>query len=202
MLETVNAVDAAILLFVQEHIRCGALDAVMLFFTHLGDKGAVWVLSGVIFFASRQYRKRGFDIIAAVALCWCCNELLKHIVMRPRPFALIEQLTILVSAPASWSFPSGHACVAFAAALAYAKGIGKLGAPAYAVAVLISFSRVYVGVHYPSDVLAGAVLGTVFAAIVLALSRRFIHIPEYKPTYITVGGTPEEEKHDEPEDQD
>jgi len=44
MLETVNAVDAAILLFVQEHIRCGALDAVMLFFTHLGDKGAVWVL--------------------------------------------------------------------------------------------------------------------------------------------------------------
>ncbi|MBR5381418.1 MAG: phosphatase PAP2 family protein [Oscillospiraceae bacterium] len=202
MLEAISALDTAVLLFIQEHIRCGALDFIMLFFTRLGDKGAVWLLSGVILFASRQYRKRGFDIIAVVFICGCCSELLKPVFMRPRPFAVMEQMAVLVAAPTTWSFPSGHACAAFAAALAYAKGVKKLAAPAYALAVLISFSRLYVGVHYPSDVLAGAVLGTVLALVLLALSRRFVHIPEYKPEYVTVGGTPEEEKKDESEDQD
>ena len=159
MLEAISALDTAVLLFIQEHIRCGALDFIMLFFTRLGDKGAVWLLSGVILFASRQYRKRGFDIIAVVFICGCCSELLKPVFMRPRPFAVMEQMAVLVAAPTTWSFPSGHACAAFAAALAYAKGVKKLAAPAYALAVLISFSRLYVGVHYPTDVIGGLVIG-------------------------------------------
>ena len=180
MLEAIQAADTAALLFIQENIRCGFLDAVMTVITRLGNGGAIWLLPGVILFMSRTYRKVGFDIVIAVGLCWCLNELGKHIFLRPRPFAEIEGLLVMIPPPTSGSFPSGHTCSSFAAAYAYTRGFPKYGAWSYIPAVLIGVSRIYVGVHYPSDVFAGAVLGTVSAAVVYALSRRFVKIPVFE----------------------
>ena len=178
MPEAIKAADTIILLFIQEHIRCGLLDFIMVFFTKIGNAGAIWLISGMVLFISRKFRKAGFDIIIAVGICWVINEVFKGIVARPRPFNEIEELTtVIFNLPASLSFPSGHTCSSFAAAYVYARCFGKRGAWAYAVAVLISVSRVYIGVHYPSDIIAGAVVGTAGAPIVYALSRRYVKIP-------------------------
>ena len=178
MIDTILAADTAVLLFIQEHIRCGLLDFIMVFFSRIGDAGAVWLVSGMVLFISRKYRKAGFDIIVAVGICWIINEILKNIAARPRPFNELEQLTtVIVNLPSSLSFPSGHTCSSFAAAYVYARCFEKRGAWAYTVAVLISVSRAYIGVHYPTDIIAGAVLGTAGAAVVYSLSKKYVKIP-------------------------
>ena len=185
MLEAIQALDASAVLFIQDCIRSDALNTVMVLFSRMGDAGAVWLLTGVIFFASRRFRNRGFNVIVCVAVCWILSEALRLAFDRPRPFETLSQLSVLITPPSSSSFPSGHAAIGFAAAYAYARGI-KYGALAYIIAVPIAFSRIYNGVHYPSDVIAGAIFGTVVAVIVCALSARFIKIPEYETDLIEV----------------
>lgn len=181
MLESIQNLDASILLFIQDNIRCGALDIIMKFFTALGDSGAIWLLFGIIFFFSRKYRKAGFDIIITVALCFAVNEILKRLLMRPRPFEVYKWLTVLIARPSSWSFPSGHSFVSFAAAYAYMCSIKKSGYIAYPVAALIALSRPYVGVHYPSDIVVGAILGTATAIIVYNFVNKLVKIPTHVP---------------------
>lgn len=181
MFEMMQPVEEAILLFIQENLRCGILNALMIFFTTLGNNGMVWLIPAFVLFLTRKYRQAGFNIVVTIGICWLVNQLLKSVVMRPRPFTEIEMLTVLIEHPSSWSFPSGHTCSAFAAAYAYTRSFKKWGGWTYVLAVIIAASRMYVGVHYASDVLAGAVIATVLAVIVYALCRRFVKIPEYIP---------------------
>lgn len=176
MLEWIFSLDKAVLLFVQETLRCPVLNWIMVFFTTIGDAGVLWLALGLGLFLFRKTRRAGFDLILAVAVCWLINDpLIKNLVARPRPFTQIPGLEVLVALPGSFSFPSGHACSSLAAAFALRWGLGKKGGLFYIPALLIALSRIYVGVHYPSDVLAGALLGTLGAFLVCALSRRFIH---------------------------
>lgn len=176
--EFIDATDAGILLFIQEHVRTALLDQIMSFFSAIGNMGFFWLLTAVLLLLTSKYRQAGFVMLLCLAMGFVvCNLVLKNSVQRIRPFIAVEGLEHLMGKLAdadSWSFPSGHTCSSFAAAYALARGLGKKGALFYIPAVMISFSRLYIGVHYPSDVLAGAVIGTVISILVYAVFNRLV----------------------------
>jgi membrane-associated phospholipid phosphatase len=140
-----------------------SLDRAVSRFTLLGEHAAVWLAIGVAGQAldgSRRARWR--RATSAVAGMYALNTATKLVVRRQRP--QLRGLPALIGTPTTLSFPSAHASTAFAGALAYSRA--GLPAPAlYALAAGLSYSRLYLGVHYPSDVLAGALLGTAVAAV-------------------------------------
>lgn len=165
MLETFLNIDGGILLLIQEFIRNPVLNPVMVFITTLGDRGMIWIAATVLLLIPKKTRKIG--VMSAPALIGSLlinNELLKNLVRRPRPFQTFTELATVIPRPGQFSFPSGHSSASFAAAVVFYRNLPKkAGVPALVLAVLIAFSRLYVGVHYPTDVLAGALLGSLLA---------------------------------------
>ena len=151
-----------VMLFLQNSVRSGVLNVIMIFITTIANCGAVWLVLGAVMMCTEKHRKAGLYVILSVALCYVFNDLIiKPVMARPRPFLEIDTLSVLVSKPTSYSFPSGHACAGFAASYIFTRFYGKKGALFYILAILIAVSRPYVGVHYLSDVLVGAAVGTV-----------------------------------------
>lgn len=146
-----------------QQLHSGPADAVLSFFTHLGDKGLLWLALAAVLLARRRTRRAGLAVLLALALdLVCCNLALKPLIGRPRPFAVNPSVPLLISPPADPSFPSGHTASSFAAAAALRFTGGtdlRLRRAALVLAVLIAFSRLYLYVHWPTDVLAGAALG-------------------------------------------
>lgn len=146
-------------------------------FTILGDMGAIWIILGIVLTISKKYRKAGMLCILSVLLVsGLFNDLiLKQIVARPRPYAVDPSLTFPLNfflpegssllgfgeLPGKNSFASGHTCSSFAAATAIFIYSRKLGIASFVVAILVAFSRLYFQVHYPTDVIAGLVIGVV-----------------------------------------
>lgn len=152
--------DFTILDFIQNHLRTGIGDMMMPLVTRLGDGGAVWVALDLGLLIYPKTRKTGAALTAALALeVLCCNLILKPFVARIRPCDIHTAVQLLVPRPDDFSFPSGHTGASFAAASALYFSKSKLRFPALVLAALIGFSRLYLYVHYPTDVLAGAVLG-------------------------------------------
>lgn len=167
MLEAIQALDEAALLFIQENIRFGFLNSVMVFFTTLGNSGAVWIAISLVLICIKKYRRAGVTVLITMGLCWCLNDLvLKELVARPRPFMTIEGLQTLIAFPGSNSFPSGHACSSFSAAYVLARELGKKGSYSYILAAIIALSRPYVGVHYVTDIITGAIIGTLGSIVI------------------------------------
>ena len=168
--------DFFILDFIQGYMRCGFLDAVMVFFTKLGDNGLIWIVLTLICLITDKYRKLGSAMAIALVLSLLLgNEALKELVARPRPFQL-KETALLIAAPPGYSFPSGHTMSSFAAAAAIGLMNKKHAAWAYVLASLIAFSRMYLYVHFFTDVLAGALLGVVFGwagAAIVSRKLRF-----------------------------
>ncbi|MBS6398284.1 MAG: phosphatase PAP2 family protein [Clostridiales bacterium] len=144
-------------------IRTPSGDALIPFITALGDKGAVWIILTVILLLIPKKRRTGAVMTASLCLdLLLCNVLLKNIVARTRPFDVNTAIALLISKPADFSFPSGHTAASFAAASAlYFAGEKRLWKPALVLAVLIAFSRMYLYVHYPTDILGGMIVGIV-----------------------------------------
>lgn len=153
--------EETILLWIQEHLRNPYLDPVVVFITHLGDSGWFWVVLTVILLIFQKTRKAGISSALALVFSLLINNVcLKKLVGRIRPYDQIESLTRLVEEQVDFSFPSGHSAASFAAAFAIYLNLPKrYGLPALALAGLIALSRLYVGVHYPTDVLFGAISG-------------------------------------------
>ena len=161
------AFEGQFLLYVQEHLRTAWLTPVMTFLSFLGNSGLIWVVLGAALLIFRKTRWAGLCVLLSLLLGFLVNNLLlKNLVREVRPFHAVPGLIPLGTLPTDWSFPSGHACASFAAAAAMALTFGKKGAWCFVLAALIALSRVYVGVHYPSDVLAGALVGTLAAVAV------------------------------------
>ena len=166
--------EGAVLLWIQAHLR-GALDAFFIPFTHLGDHGMLFIVLTVLLLLFPRTRKAGLTAAVALVLSLLgTNLMLKPLVERPRPWLDVAGLIPLVVEKDPASFPSGHTSAAFAfaaamvAALPWKAGKGA----AVAVAVLMGFSRLYVGVHYPTDVLCGALLGLLYGLCAWKLLKR------------------------------
>jgi undecaprenyl-diphosphatase len=147
--------------------RVAWLDPVFRGLTEAGTSGAVWLALALALALSR----RSWRLFAAVALADLCADLttrlLQLIVARPRP-----SLPTLVARPASFSFPSGHAATSFACATVIAAFVPTLRLPAFLLALAIAYSRLYVGVHYPLDVIAGGLYGVVVGLATLRVLPR------------------------------
>lgn len=163
--------EIAILNWIQDTMTSPALTVVMKFFSTLGNNGMIWILFILLLFIKKETRR--FGLIAAGALILevlLCNIILKPIVARPRPFDEAEVILAMI-APTDYSFPSGHAGSAFAVATALCFWNRRAGVCALILAALIAFSRLYLYVHYPSDVLAGLLIGVVCAFAALGIAK-------------------------------
>lgn len=169
--------DGQLLLWLREMVCHPALDDGMRFISKLGNDGMIWIVIGVLFLLmglkKRDWVRNGllllFSLLADLLLC---NMLLKPLFDRTRPYYVLgyEPLIAPVGDP---SFPSGHTAVSFAAATAIYAINKKWGIAAYIFAAVMGFSRLYLGVHFPLDVLGGAVVGVVAAKLVLVVFARF-----------------------------
>lgn len=152
--------DMAILDLIQSNIRTGFMDAIMPFITQLGDAGLIWIILSIGLIIPKKTRKIGFVMIIALILNGIiCNIILKPMLARIRPFDVNTAVKLLINKPRDFSFPSGHTSASFTAASVLFFRKSKLFVPSLVLAFLISFSRLYLYVHYPSDVLAGLVFG-------------------------------------------
>lgn len=165
--------EFAFLYFLQE-LHNPLLDKVMVFFTSLGNAGLLWIGLAVVMLFFKKYRKCAISIgIALVFKELIGNVILKELIMRERPCWIDPTVELLVNSPSSFSFPSGHTFDAFAASVTVFLNHKKEGIAAMIVAALIAFSRMYVFVHFPTDILGGMVLGTGVAVLAYFIVHRW-----------------------------
>lgn len=160
--------DWAILLWIQEYMRTAWLDVFVPFYSSLGNGGMLWIAMAVVLLFSKRYRYVGVAMLCGLALGWLVgNSLLKPLIARPRPCWLDPSMALLISTPQDYSFPSGHTLSStIAATVLWQSGNRLLGGGGVALAVLMALSRLYLYVHFPSDILAGVVLGILIGVVV------------------------------------
>ncbi len=152
--------EIAVLDFIQVNMRTEFLDFLMPLVSLLGNKGAVWLAMAVIMIIIPRCRKAGVAMLIALAAGFLiCNLTLKPIVARVRPFDIAKMDELLIKAPRDFSFPSGHTTASFAAAsaLLFIKNRGWIFVMIFAA--LMAFSRMYLYVHFPTDILGGIIIG-------------------------------------------
>ena len=165
--------EFAILNWIQLYCRSGFLDAVLPVISRTCDHGEVWIVLTLLLLAFKKTRRVGLTLSVALVLdLLCCNVILKPLVGRVRPCDVNTAVKLLIARPLDASFPSGHTAVSFAAVCALWAERSRLWIPALALALLLAFSRLYLYVHWPSDVLAGAVLGGLLGLAARPLARR------------------------------
>ncbi len=190
-------IDVAVYQFV-DSIMNPVLDVIMTFITHLGDTpGIVWWVLGVCLLIPRKTRKLGVLVIGGLAIASLINNVcLKNIIERPRPYNIDASVWTnagyeyiwpnLIDKSSSWSFPSGHTSSSIGAGFALLLGCLKnkkhlaIGIPAFILSLLIGFSRIYVHVHYPTDVIVGAVVGLIGGLIGYLLIAKLL-LPKLNP---------------------
>ena len=156
----IPSLDAAVMAFIQTHFHNTVTDTVFPIITSLGEAGIGWIVLSLVLLCFKKTRRTG----GLVTLLF--GELtLKNIICRLRPCNVFTDFPMLIARPTSYSFPSGHTSSSFAAALILTLRHKKVGWLAYIPAVLIAFSRIFLFVHYPTDVLAGILLGTLAALL-------------------------------------
>ena len=178
--------DLPILEWIAANLQCGFLDFIMPLITVLGDAGIFWIAASVILIFIPKYRKAGLSMgLALLFGVVVCNMILKPWVGRIRPYDYQlehfgKTIQLLVATPHDYSFPSGHTIASFEAAVALTIHHRKLGTIAMVLAILIAFSRMYLYVHYPTDVLASVILGTAFAFLAAFLVKKGYALYESK----------------------
>lgn len=174
MEELLIKIEGPVLLWIQEYLRNNLCTPVMKFVTHLGDHGMVWIVLTVLFLLFARTRKTGVLLTFSLLLnTLFVNVILKNVFARTRPYVVVEGLEKLIEAQRDYSFPSGHTASSFAAAvIIYLMCPKRIGVPALVLAALISLSRLYVGVHFPTDVIGGALIGSAAALLVYQIYKR------------------------------
>ncbi len=171
-MHAIQRLDEKIILQVQSHRRCRILNQTMKFYTILGNGGFLWILlSAVMLLWDKTYRAGVASGLALTFGVIITNLGLKPFVARPRPYEVMENVTPLLVSFDPNSFPSGHTCAAFSAGIAWAVTLPNWWGRCAAIlqALCMGYSRLYVGVHYPSDVIAGALVGTLCAFLAVKI---------------------------------
>ena len=177
--------DLPILDYIAAHLWCPALDVLMPIITLLGDAGIFWIAVSILFMITKKHRKTGIGMMFALMMgLLVCNIWLKPTIARIRPYDFqmeyfLKEIPLLAGGMHDFSFPSGHTIASFEAAVVILLNNKKLGIPAMILACLIAFSRLYLYVHYPTDVIASILLGTVFAFVGNFLAQKVMEkLPE------------------------
>ena len=163
--------DLPILDWIAANIWCPVLDVAMPIITMFGDAGIFWIAVSVLLMITKKHRKTGIGMALALIMgLLVCNIWLKPTVARIRPYDFqmeyfMKEIPLLAGTMHDFSFPSGHTIASFEAAVVILLNNKKLGIAAMILAVLIAFSRLYLYVHYPTDVIFSVLLGTIFAFI-------------------------------------
>ena len=179
MFEYLQNLDGNILLFLQDYVRNPIMTPIFKLITMAGNGGFLWFLIIIGMLCYKKSRKIGIATLITLVICIIINNIMiKNLVARPRPFDLLPDLQVLIKKPTDFSFPSGHTASSFAAAGAiFYAGYKKWGTVALILAGAIGFSRLYLGVHYPSDVIWGALVGVLISLII---SKVLVYFEEKK----------------------
>ena len=152
------------ILYAVQEIHNPILDAIMVFVSTITNHGELWIAMGLLLLCFKQTRKTGFVVLTALLLMLITNNLiLKNLIMRDRPCWIDPTVELLVKCPDSYSFPSGHTASSFAAAVSILLYHKKGGIFAVLLAAVIAFSRMYLFVHFPTDILGGIMIGSMIA---------------------------------------
>ena len=177
-----DAFELKILNAIQHFFRCPIMDRIICFFNLFGEYGAFWIALALLLLCFKKTRRIGASVALALMIGFAFgNGLLKHLIARPRPFTLNPAVSLAVSKLTDSSFPSGHALACFESAAAVFCFHKKWGAAALLLAAIVGFGRIYLYVHFPSDVLAGALLGIGVGVLsVFLVNRIFDRITQRK----------------------
>lgn len=160
-------IDFLILDFIKEYLKNPAFDFLMPIITALGNGGIIWIISAIVLLSIPKYRKGGVALsVGLLAGLLIGNLTLKPLIARTRPFDLVEGIELLITAPTDFSFPSGHTLSSFIAAFILTMTDKRFGYVAIPLAALIAFSRMYLYVHFPSDILGGIVLAAIISTAI------------------------------------
>lgn len=166
----IQMIDNNILDFIQANLHNSILDKIFPLISMIGDVGAVWIAIAIVFLFIPKYRMYGIMIVLAVLLTALTGEVvLKPLIERVRPCNFNTLVPMLISRPTDYSFPSGHTSASFAATIIIWKTNRKFGTFAALLAFFIAFSRLYLYVHYPTDILAGMTLGLLCGAAAIGV---------------------------------
>lgn len=184
MLEKIYSTDFMILDWIQGHLRCGWMDWLMPKITFLGEAGLIWIVILLLFLWMKTRRKCGLKMAVSLVIYLLLGQfILKNIVARPRPCWINTAVEMLVKVPKDYSFPSGHSMSGISSAFIILLDDRRVGIPACILAVVIAFSRLYLYVHFPTDVLAGAVMGILLAIAVDKIVEKYL--PKMPPRLIS-----------------
>ncbi len=167
-------IDLSVLNWIQENLRCAFLDVLAPIVTMFGDKGIFWIAVALLLLCFKKTRKTGAMMGAALLIGVIFgNGILKNVIARTRPYDLPGvEIELLVERLSDFSFPSGHTLASFECATVLMCRDRRFGIPALVLAVLIALSRLYLFVHFPSDVIGGALLGAAIGLLaVFAVGR-------------------------------
>ena len=153
--------------FIYEYIKNPFLDFLLPKITALGNGGIIWIIAAVVLLCIPKYRKCGIALSVGLLACLVIGNLtLKPLVARLRPYEYVEGMKLLIATPDDFSFPSGHTLSSTVAAAILTMGDKRFGYFAIPLAVILAFSRLYLYVHFLTDVLGGAVIGAVISIVI------------------------------------
>lgn len=177
LMQTIINIDLNIMNFIKVYLKCSFLDFLMPIVSELGNNGFIWITMSVFLIFNKKYRHIGIIMLTTIFMAVILGEgIIKHLVQRPRPSNFIDASNLLIKVPDSYSFPSGHTTMAFGSVFVFSKYFKKYKLYFFAFASIIGFSRIYLSVHYPSDVIGGVILGFISYELVIYLYHRYYKI--------------------------
>lgn len=166
----VLSIDFFLLDLIQNKLRCKFLDSLMVKISALGNGGMIWIVIALLLISHQNYRKAGIIVLAGLLTgVLIGNCILKNLIARPRPCWINREVSLLIDVPYDYSFPSCHTMSSFIAAIILLHVNALFGYAALILAGLIAFSRLYLYVHYPTDILGGIAVGTIIAHLACLL---------------------------------
>lgn len=178
-MNALNGFEIGILDFIQNHLRFDFLDDMMVLFTRLADDGIIWIVLAVALLCFKQTRKMGITLALALIFGLIVGNLgLKNLFARVRPYNANTEIELLIEPLKSYSFPSGHTRCCFESAMAMYLCDKRFGKVAFVLGGIIGFSRMYLYMHYPSDVIGGVILGLVNGVIAFLIVDKIYKLIE------------------------